>query len=91
MVDGILIRDASGAVTLNTAWRVSRRIGDIVVTDSGSLVVPEFNNGQGWAVMIRATSNRTQYTQGTCVVSGDTITWEWSTTRPPVLIVYGVY
>lgn len=96
MAYGLRVWDAAGNLTLDTSTRLGRVLGFVEVSANGSLTVPEFDQGQGFA-RVNTTGNdigpNAQYGWPPSVsISGTTLSWSYpSTTRGPAIIVYGVY
>lgn len=98
---GMRVRDRNtGQITVDLTDRLTRMIG-VVSSGSGpgSIVVPGFSNGDGWAcVMEVPTPNNNlsnQWIYPLVSISGNTLSWSFSgpsgAVNVPCNIIYGVY
>jgi len=89
MPAGIQIRDAAGNVIVNVDTRLSRILGRVDVTNSGSLVEPGFATGTPWFLAIPLGSSFT-WRAPAITFSGTTMSWVM-TAGSQFRILYGVY
>lgn len=90
MTYGLRIRDASNNITLDTNSRMSRCLGVLQITGSGSLSDPGFATGDWWALELYGAYTSTYVTFS---MSGTTLTWTVQGGGNPInsTMIYGIY
>ena len=84
MPSGLRVFDAQGNVLFDSSVNTTRIIGTVSSgTSSGSIVVPEFLSGQGWAVMGKINTDASKFNDVTLgnyplvQIDGDTLSWTY--------------
>lgn len=97
MASGLIIRDASGVITLDLTTRCGRVLGrfSIPVAEDGYVSPPAANQGQLFAFLTNPIGPGTSYPIDPIItVTSTTIWWNWSGAvgdRMPYTLIYGVY
>lgn len=93
MPQGLQLFDGNGGVTLNITDRITRMVGSTTLPQNhgaGSVVVPEFARGTGFAMVLSTDGllSNSPYQATTVSISGTTLSWS---TGSGCTIVWGAY
>lgn len=95
MPAGLEIFDASGQRILSITDRITRIVGAVQVSSTGSIAVPEFAQGSAWWIINALETAGAFSGKGppTVYQSGNSLVWDYGTyaKRQSVYITYGVY
>jgi hypothetical protein len=83
------VRDASGNVQLDLTNSTTKFVGEIAVSSTGSLYVPQLQGRRAWAVFVPNGWQPLSIWAGRAWVDGATVNWQL--TRGNYVVRYGVY
>lgn len=91
MPTGLQLRLPDGRIQLDMTRRLARPLGVANANrgNSGSVVVPQFSEGQAWYMIVTG-SLATTVAIPNVTISGNTLSWKWPSNSNGGPIIYGV-
>lgn len=94
MAHGLQVYNSSGGIVHDISDRLTRYIGNAVISGSGSFQVPDFALGAGWYFTTPLINFGTSFSSlPEITISGTTLSWttDSASSTAPVTVHYGVY